>query len=202
MRLPSHIVVTLCSVLFALVTSSARAVDGDDGLYERFDGDVWMSLMVGGGARLDDGGAAPAGLVEVRSRYLDTAGFFVTGEYADHGFGVALGIDLRPFFLARFLTARTLSRRFWDLLLDSVGLDMGMRLRGEGDLNVAFVVGSGADVPLYANESFRMAVRLAFRYAHLADFEARTRDSDWTLSGGLVFETRVASGVVSLRETR
>lgn len=202
MRLPPHIALILCSALFALVTSSARAIDGDDGLYERFDGDVWMSLMLGGGARLDGDAATPAGLVEVRSRYLDTAGFFVTGEYADHGFGVALGIDLRPFFLARFLTARTLSRRFWDLLLDSVGLDMGMRLRGEGDLNVAFVVGSGADVPVYANDRFRLAIRVAFRYAHLADFAARTHDSDWTLSGGLVFETRVASGVVSLREVR
>src|SRR5690606_24013060 len=89
---------------FAGVPSVAGAADGDDGLYERFDGDVWVSVMAGAGARLEDSGVRPLGALELRARYLDSAGLFVTADYGAPRVSVAVGVDLRPLFLARFLT--------------------------------------------------------------------------------------------------
>ena len=158
----------------------------------RFDGDVWLSAALYGGVRLTTDDAQGLGALEVRARYLDSAGFFVTGELVSTHLGFSLGVDLRPLFLARFLTGRTLSVRFWDLLVDSLGIDLGARLRIDSPDFASLIVGTGVDIPCYTHDLFRIAIRAAFRYGYTP--QATAAESDWTLYGGLVVESHVGVG--------
>jgi len=92
----------------ALVSLAASARADDDGLYARLDGDLRLSLAVGAGARLPGSAAdaAPIGIVEMRARYLDSAGVFVASDTDDARWRLMAGVELRPLFLARFLLNR------------------------------------------------------------------------------------------------
>jgi hypothetical protein len=100
----------------------------EDGTYGRIEGD--LGVVVGAGGVLAPRG--PRGSVELRLRYLDTAGIFVTEEDAplfgspsDPRRVFATGIEVRPLFLARWLTGREFLSARPDLLVDSFGLELG-----------------------------------------------------------------------------
>jgi hypothetical protein len=110
----------------ARADDSVRPADMDT-TYGRIDGDLGVAFGVG--ATL--GPSAPRGTLELRLRYLDTAGIFA--EYEDslgsdasnprHLFGG--GFEIRPLFLARWLAGRELGVPWLDLLIDSVGFELG-----------------------------------------------------------------------------
>ena len=124
--------VTLAALPVLLGETSARADDSlrppnMDTTYGRVDGDLGVSFGVG--ATL--GPSAPRGTLELRLRYLDTVGIF--GEYEDglsrdasnpmRLFGA--GFEIRPLFLARWLSGRELGVSWVDLLIDSLGFELG-----------------------------------------------------------------------------
>lgn len=106
----------------------ARADEGPDGAYGRLDGDT---LLVGeAGAAVAEGG--PSLVVGARALYLSTAGGYA--RYVE-GFGneglatdrsIALGVELRPLFLARFAQDWEKGPAHLDLLLDSFAIDVGV----------------------------------------------------------------------------
>ncbi len=98
-----------------------------DTTYGRLDGD--LALGVGLGATF--GPTSPRGEVELRLRYLETAGIFAAYEdgfsesASDPRRVVAAGLELRPMFLGRWLTGTELALPRVDLLLDSLGFEVG-----------------------------------------------------------------------------
>ena len=116
-------------VAAALLALPADAIIDDkkvDGSHGRFEGDV--AVVVGAGVTI--GPRAPRGTLDLRLRYLSSAGVFATYE---DGFGgsvprraLALGLEVRPLFLARWGTNRELGTRpRLDLVIDSIALELG-----------------------------------------------------------------------------
>lgn len=148
-----------------------------DGAHGRFEGD--LGLAVAAGATF--GPRAPRATLDLRLRYLSTAGVFATYE---EGFGgsepgrlLAFGLEIRPLFLARWATNRELGRPRLDLLIDSFALELGAVL-SQPDGTAAFgrrglQAGIGLALPFLATAS------TPFVAAH-----AGCRWSDDALAGG------------------
>ena len=114
-----------CSLLVRAANGSDTTVDPS---YGRIEGDV--TAVGGAGAVLGSGGVRAE--AELRLRYLETAGVF--GTYEDSlaaGSGVepqrvlAVGLELRPIFLFRWLEGAETQRARLDLALDSIALELG-----------------------------------------------------------------------------
>lgn len=151
--------------LLALSPSLARAAEvvpkGADASHGRFDGDVAVAMA--GGVTL--GPRAPRASGDLRVRYLSTAGIFssyedgaLTGSRsAEPRRVLALGVELRPLFLARWAAGRELGIPHVDLLIDSFGLELGAffaqpeggRFGGSAGLQL----GLGFEVPVVARAS-------------------------------------------------
>ena len=109
----------------ALVTMLACADVGDTS-YGRLDGDVALAFSAGAAASA----RGVSGALDLRFRYLQTAGRFATYE---EGFGAGAeplrvltgGIELRPLFLGRFFEGLELGSPYADLLIDSLAFDVG-----------------------------------------------------------------------------
>jgi hypothetical protein len=184
-RLLSALAAAALLSLPAAAPAPARADDPDpsrdDGLYGRFDGDVWLGAEAGGGVTLGGGDTRPSGALALRARYLDSAGVFAFGELDRRQGRFGGGVELRPLFLARFLLGLGVERAFSDLLLDSLGLEIGLggvthedalgRLR----VRASLVVGGGAEVPLLLGAP-RVSLRLAVRWVHGDDVRQAHND--------------------------
>lgn len=124
-----------------------------DTTYGRIEGDLGLSL--GLGTTISPRGAS--GAVDFRARYLDTAGIFATYE---DGFGgdanptrvLAMGFELRPIFLSRWLTQSEFGIPHLDLLLDSFALELGVAVlqpkMGDFADRVALQAGIGIEIPI------------------------------------------------------
>jgi hypothetical protein len=119
------------SLTAASFTTRAAAEDVD-GVYGRLDGDVAVtgeaSLVVGGE------GAAVGG--RLAASYLTMSGVYLGYE---QGLGMpdqslarrwSAGIELRPAFMARFLSDLERGPALLDLWLDSIGVNLGAYLAG------------------------------------------------------------------------
>jgi hypothetical protein len=136
----------------------ARLADPDtaDG---RLDGD--LTLVVGVGATVVAG--PPRAAAELRLRYLETAGLFVTYEdaFGARGAGLgrafAAGVELRPLFLGRWVTGRDLGLTWPDLVIDSFGLEIGavfVEPAPEGSArSPGFQASLGLELPLLSRAS-------------------------------------------------
>jgi hypothetical protein len=111
----------------AFLASESSADERTDSAYGRLRGDLTLVAGVGGVAAP----RGPRGEGELRVRYLESVGVF--GSYEDGAlFGsgaeprraVAAGAEVRPFFLGRWLTGREAHRAGFDLVLDSIGLEL------------------------------------------------------------------------------
>ncbi|MBI2394409.1 MAG: hypothetical protein HYV09_32865 [Deltaproteobacteria bacterium] len=125
----------LAAIALALVATPARAraaADGD-GAYGRLKGDL---TFVGGlGAGVVAATGRPVLASDLRLRYLDAAGVALGFEEGDALARTSrsgelrraflAGVELRPLFPVRFLKAQETGRRFLDLVLDSIALDLG-----------------------------------------------------------------------------
>ena len=107
---------------------SARSVtaSANDGVYDRFDGDLDLGLALG--AEFGSAGrGAPA--LRASAHYFSIAGVYVAGrikagnESAPSLFG--LGVDLRPLFVPRWAKGYETGPGFLDLTLDSLSLSLG-----------------------------------------------------------------------------
>jgi len=106
----------------------AEGARGPDTSYGRIDGD--LSLALGLGATL--GPTSPRATADVRFRYLDTVGAFATyedgplvGSDPEPRRVVALGVEVRPLFIARWLQGLEFGTPHLDLAVDSFGLELG-----------------------------------------------------------------------------
>ena len=118
----------LLALATSLVAGTARASDGPDTAYGRIDGDLSASLALGA----TFGPRSARGAVDLRLRYLWTAGIFATyedgpllGSASEPRRAFAGGIELRPLFLAKWLQGKETGNPYFDLTLDSLGLELG-----------------------------------------------------------------------------
>ena len=196
----------LLLVVAVVAAAPARAQDSgmDDGLYGRLDGDLTLSAGVVAGPVLgaDDDGRVAIG-AELRARFLQMAGLVVAPEVRPGGAArVFAGVDLRPLFLARFLRNLFFADRFWDLLVDSIGLDLGVAItplaRGIG---AALAIGGGLDVPIVGG----LSIRLGIRYVRASPDDNGAPDggvSDVVLLAGLSLQTLIDSGLADWEPRR
>jgi hypothetical protein len=151
--LPSSSVLFATAAMSCAVLAAPRAARAD-GAYGRLSGDVSLQGSVGATV-----GHGPAGSAMVSALYLVSVGPYAqtelaltdAGRFADRGNhrlrSVSTGVELRPLFLPRFLSALETGRSFRDLFLDSLGLHLGARFY-PGSQQRAFEVGGVADIPL------------------------------------------------------
>lgn len=200
----SLFVLALALAALAAPFSRAHAQDGD-GVYGRLDGDLALSAGVLGGAVTNDRvhpAWTGAALVELRARILDSGGVFVAGEWRPEGDSrVTIGVDIRPLFLPRFLLGGVTRFRWLDLLIDSVGLDLGAALGPfDAQAGVGLAIGFGLDVPLFLPDETSTGVflRLGARYVTASALDQaapRGGTTDWVLLAGLDFRGFVATGL-------
>jgi hypothetical protein len=124
----ARFVVTTIVALLASAPTVAVAAEPRDGAHGRIDGD--MAVEAGLGASF--GPRSPKLAADLRLRYLSMAGIFGTyedgplvGSRSDPERVVATGVELRPLFLARWLTGRYSGNPRLDLALDSLGIEIG-----------------------------------------------------------------------------
>lgn len=187
-----------------VVPAFARADANDDGLYGRFDGDLWLGAALGGGAAfVVSEGSRDAAVLELRARYLDSVGpvLYAQGSGLFGGAGawqLGGGVEIRPLFLARFLTARSLGKAWLDVLIDSLGLEVGITADGiDARPRAALFVGGGLEIPLFLGAP-RVSLRLGARWVH-ADSDgqdvAPAVRNELSLLAALVLAAPVTSGL-------
>lgn len=101
---------------------------GEDTSYGRLEGDLSASAGVGAAF----GPRGPRASIDLRLRYLWTAGLFFTYEdgpfwssAAEPRRAFALGAEIRPFFLSRWANGFEIGNPWLDLFVDSIGLELG-----------------------------------------------------------------------------
>jgi hypothetical protein len=105
----------------------------------------------------------PRGEAELRARYLDTAGVFVTyedgallGSSAEPTRVLAGGVELRPLFLYRWLQGQESGDARWDMLVDSFALELAATLSqpaGQAMSQGGLQFGLGLELPLLPQAS-------------------------------------------------
>jgi hypothetical protein len=139
---------------------AAFAGPRDETSHGRIDGD----LAVSAGAGATVGPRGPRGAADLRLRYLFTAGLFATYEdgplvasAAEPRRVLTTGVELRPLFLARWLQGHESGTPRVDLLIDSLGLELGaVFVQPEGarfGARRGLQAGLGLDLPLFPRAS-------------------------------------------------
>ncbi len=201
------------SLLSMCLCLAARPAAADDvrAVHGRLDHDLVLTAALGGGVALNDRvHADPTGSasLELRMRLVDMAGLLVAAEWRPEGDSrVILAADVRPLFLARWILGGSLHREYLDLLLDSIGIDLGAAFGPfDDDAGVALVIGFGFDIPLYiAPHADGLFLRVGARHvtAGVTDQLApRGGTSDWLLYLAFGGRFSVATGVVSWEPDR
>lgn len=147
--------------MFGATTAHAKA-EGD-GAYGRLEGDLAVAFGLGGGLVAATG--RPLLSSDLRLRYLEAAGATVSYEEADAlghaGIGelrraFLAGVELRPLFPIRFLKAKETGRAFFDLVLDSLALDVGTFWavrEGDGVRRPGLYAGLAVELPITGRAS-------------------------------------------------
>jgi hypothetical protein len=163
MMAPWRNVVLACTLGAALVAprfAPAATPKTGDGAHGRFDGDV----AIAGAAGMTFGPRSPRAGVDLRLRYLSTAGIFgsyengpIVGSKTEPRRALAFGLELRPLFLARWATGRELGVPRVDLFIDSLALELGaVFAQPEGarfGARPGLQAGFGLELPFFATAS-------------------------------------------------
>ncbi|MGD0675205.1 MAG: hypothetical protein ABSC94_07285 [Polyangiaceae bacterium] len=179
--------VAIVPAIIAGCVLTARAVTAQPQSppYGRIDGDISLVAAVGG--VLSPGG--PRMEAEVRARYLDTVGTYATyedGALLDTGAAprrvLAGGLELRPLFLGRWLQGLEKAGPRLDLLVDSLGLELGATLAQPKSAPFAsragFEVALGVEFPLFATATGPfVGVRGGLRWSEDALVGSAVRDA-------------------------
>src|SRR5450432_240136 len=103
-----------------------KADSSQDGVYDRFDGD--LDLGLGLGAEFGSAGSA-APVVRGTAHYFSIAGLYAAGRFkAGHASAPSLfdfGVDVRPLFVPRWAKGYETGPALFDLTLDSLSLSLG-----------------------------------------------------------------------------
>jgi hypothetical protein len=187
--------------------ASASAQTAPDGVYGRLRGDLSLSVEALGGAA-DTGAWSGAGSFALRARALDMVGVVLgydrafSGPRFDYAFA---SVDFRPAFFARWSLDMEHGPGWLDLFLDSIGIELGaawIRPGSSDATGVGFVVGGGADVPVYIGDRTAWSLRLAARYLSSKPWDAQGTgrdDSAVEVLAGVVFRTMVGAGLTRVR---
>jgi hypothetical protein len=155
-----------------------------DTSYGRLEGD--SAIAISAGAAFDVRGVR--GAIDVRYRYLHSAGVFLGYEEGFGGgaeplrLGIA-GFELRPLFLARWLQGKEIGSPYLDLLIDSIGFELGAFVAqpefGDFGSSAGLSFGIGLEFPFlpHAWGPF-LAVHAAFRWSREALSAADTTTVD------------------------
>jgi len=172
----------------------ARAQARPEPTYGRLEGDV--TLVAGLGAVVAARGGRAEG--ELRLRYLETVGAFASyedgalvGSAAEPTRVLTAGLELRPLFLGRWLTGRELQRARVDLVLDSLGLELGATFAQPAGTSFAssagLQAGLGLEVPILARAT-----------GPWLGLHAGVRWSEAALGSGVVANADDRSGFVAI----
>jgi hypothetical protein len=143
---------------FALVAHASRADGTSEPSYGRVEGDLELAGALG--AVVAQGGVRPE--AELRVRYLESAGVFATyedgplvGSSAEPQRMLAAGAEVRPFFLYRWLRGHETRRATFDLVVDSIGIELGATWAQPAGQSFASLpgveLGLGVELPLLAS---------------------------------------------------
>jgi hypothetical protein len=195
--------------LIALIAAPSLALADESGAYGRLEGDLTLEAGLGGGVAFEGDAVLGAGTLELRMRYLDSAGIVVGGEARPEGASrVWIGADLRPIFLARFLLGRSFRDRYWDILIDSIGIDLGVAILPlDETVGAALAIGFGVDVPLvfFGSGIEGLSLRLAGRHVAALETDAlgpAGGANDWIVMAALVVRGSVETGISAWEPAR
>jgi hypothetical protein len=198
----------LAGLLFAAIVASTQPCfaqyDQGDGVYGRLNHDTILSYGAGFALGFD---ASQTFAADLRARYLDSAGVVVAPEIRTNGEpAIAIAVEIRPLFLGKFLTGNYSGRSWVDLTVDSIGVEVGSWFgpldEGAG---VAFLAGGGLDLPLGADGSSGLWLRLGARwiYAHERDLGSPEEgESKAMIMAVLYFRSAVDLGIASWEPSR
>jgi len=197
------------AAIFVLALAAPAAADDGDGAYGRLAADLTLEVALGGGAGFEADAVHGAGTLELRARYVDMAGILIGGELRDGGRSrILVAADVRPLFLARFLMNLSLRDRFWDVLIDSIGVDLGVAILplDEG-IGAALAVGFGLDVPIvFFGDGYEgISLRLAGRHVAALPTDRLGPNGgadDWLAMAALVFRGSVTTGLPAWEPAR
>jgi hypothetical protein len=190
-RRPTWRRVAIASAFAAAVVTAPRAARAEgEGppppTYGRIDGDV--AFVVGAGAVVAARGVRVEG--ELRVRYLDSAGAFVTYEDAplvrspaEPRRVVVAGLELRPLFFFRWLRGYETDEARFDLWVDSFGIELGalwLQPDGEGfGARAGVQLGLGLEFPVTAGATgVWIGVRGGLRWSDDALAYGAVRNAD------------------------
>lgn len=199
-------------IALALSPGLAAAQDGD-GVYGRLSGDVALSAGIGGGVVYADRQHVAEwtgeAMVELRARVLDMAGLLLAGEWRPEGDDrVIIAADIRPLFFARWLLGNSSHRAWEDLLVDSIGLDLGAAIGPfENGAGAALAIGFGIDVPLHfpPNLDPGIFLHLGARHAIASATDQLAPaggTADWTILAVLDVRAFVMTGLAGWEPAR
>lgn len=155
-------------------------VFAQDGAYGRFDGSLHADLAVGAGVSE----AGDASLVwHARLRYVDSVGLVLRGDHMlsnDAATRLFAGLELRPLFPARFLVNSEFGLEWLDLLVDSVGMELGASFIGPAEAPPRLTMAFGVDVPIVPPSIFGHGI-----FVHLAAEHVFGNSAFWTFSAAL-----------------
>jgi hypothetical protein len=203
------------AILSMLSTSRAASAARGDGVYGRLDGDLDLSLGIAGGVLLSQ--KRPVTALDARVRYFQNAGIVLQYEETDvlakatsagdYKRGFLAAVELRPLFPVRFLKGMESGHAFPDLVLDSLGLEIGAwwsAVEGASTRRPGLHVGLGVEVPLASRASgpwLRLGGALRWSAPRLGGQDDRgTRVAIFTL--GLAWHGLVGSHVVDAGDRR
>jgi len=208
----SRIGAALGSILGALVllvialAPGRAAADGGDGVYGRFDGDLVVSAGAGGGTALGVGGEIA---FELRARYLDTAGLVLAGQgWPGRTGAMTAALDVRPLFPLLFLVDASTGIERLDLLIGSIGFEVGAALTPLGTgAGAALALGMGLDLPLLLPSTWAQGVhlRLAFRHVRASPGDQAGPEggvAQWSLLALLTVRASVSLGFAAAEPPR
>jgi hypothetical protein len=190
-----------------LAFASSASAQPRDAVNNRLRGDLALSAEVLGGV-VDAGALSGMGSIALRARSLDMVGVVIGYDRAlggprfDHAFAA---VDFRPAFFARWAYDLERGPGWLDLFVDSIGLELGaawVRPGSSDASGVAFVLGGGADLPVYIGEDTAWSIRVATRYLAAKPWDAQGTgrdDSAVELLAGVVFRTMVRAGLTRVR---
>lgn len=201
--------VAVGAVALALMAEPARAQrtgSDRDGIYGRLGGDLVLSAEAYGGFTSRDEGGALGGAA-FRLRALDTAGLVLGYDWAftrERGDALWFGVDFRPVMLARISYDDERGPRWYDLMIDSLGIDLGASWSRPGAAlgagsGLTFMLGTGVEVPLTWADGGGWLVRLSGRWYSAQRWDAQGTgrdDSAWQVAVGIVWRATVRAGLV------